>query len=385
MANKSLAHVVIIGGGATGLGIARDAALRGFKVSLFERGELGAGTTSYSHRVLHSGVRYAMADPIAAEKCYRESQTLLKMARGAVQPRQALCVALNQHDAEVADDYLRACRAAGIDIAELDPKAVLASEPSLNSSLVRAFGVQEGHIDAPRLLELNKRAAERADIPAEIYPNHPVVGITVKGNRVASVKVQDKQNGENREVACDFVINAAGVWGGQVAGLIGVGIPFSPDKGSMVVFNKVYTKATLHRIRQRPGSGDILIDDGQGSNLGTTSRPTTDLDTHEVTQEEIDELLREGRLMVPSLDASHIAYTYAGVRPLYSGDQSSGRGATRSFQILNHQTDGVNNFVSVVGGKLTIYRLMAESAVDAMCQQLGIQAKSTTATTPLHD
>lgn len=185
-------------------------------------------------------------------------------------------------------------------------------------------------------------------------------------------------------MACDYLINAAGIWSSQVAELVGINIPLKPDKGSMIVLGRVYTQATLHRIRARPGSGDVLNQANGQSILGTTSERTDDIDTHAVTEEEITELLREGREMVPSMDRSHLVQAYAGVRPLYTPDtDTNSRAVSRAFRIINHRQDGLDNFISVVGGKFVIHRLMAEKAVDQMCQSLGVDAICSTASIKL--
>lgn len=381
--NNSPTNVVVIGGGITGLGIARDAAMRGFKVSVFERSQIGSGTSGYFHCMLHSGARYAVADPLAARDCYTESKTLLRIARGAVYPTGGLFLGFSDEEAQHGDTLLDACQSVGIGTKEVSVDRVLKEEPNISRSLRRAFAVEDGYIDGPKLLELNRVAAQSAANPAKTYTHHIITAINLKNGRVRSVTARDLIANQSREVPCDFLINAAGVWAGRVAEMTGISLPITPDKGSMIVFDRSYTKVLINRIRVRPGNGDIVVNALTHSILGTTSRPSQDLDEHSVTEEEVEELLQEGRVMVPSMSRSHMAYAYAGVRPLYSADHyAPGREASRSYQVINHLEDGINNFISVVGGKFTIYRLMAEKAVDQMCQQLGDNAKSRTSVTP---
>jgi glycerol-3-phosphate dehydrogenase len=126
-------HIVIIGGGGTGAALAHDLTLRGFEVSLFERGEFLSGTTGRHHGLLHSGARYAVHDPAAARECIQENKILRKIAPEAFEQNDGLFVALDETDLNYRAVFLTSCRDCGIPVAELTRKQALAVEPALNS------------------------------------------------------------------------------------------------------------------------------------------------------------------------------------------------------------------------------------------------------------
>jgi glycerol-3-phosphate dehydrogenase len=226
-------------------------------------------------------------------------------------------------------------------------------------------------------IEINRLSAEKLGV--RILTNSPVTGFKMNNNQIESVVLQD-----NSEIKCSYVINAAGIWAKEIGKLAGIDIPLIGYKGSMVVFDDLLTNANLNRCRI-PSDGDLLLPAGDKSILGTTSVRVDNIDTHAVEQWEIDKLLQEAEVMMPGISKSPILRTYAGVRPIYSphNEPVHHRSESRSYKILNHKQDGIDNLISVVGGKFMTYRLMAEKAVDEVCRELGVDKPSQTATEPL--
>jgi glycerol-3-phosphate dehydrogenase len=157
----------------------------------------------------------------------------------------------------------------------------------------------------------------------------------------------------------------------------------SPGWGTMVVMSQRLSMSVVNRCRP-PGDGDILVPVGLVSILGTTDT-TLDTDDYEASPEEVASIVAEGAAMVPAAAERRVLRVFSGARPLY--DPSHGGGASRTLSrshlVLDHAVDGVDNFVSIVGGKLTTYRLMAEHTADVICRKLGIDATCTTAAEPL--
>jgi glycerol-3-phosphate dehydrogenase len=133
-----------------------------------------------------------------------------------------------------------------------------------------------------------------------------------------------------------------------------------------------------------PGDGDILVPVGPVSILGTTDT-TLDTDEYEITPQEVRFIVTEAAAMVPAAAERRALRVFAGARPLYDPGHQGGasRGLSRSHSVLDHSGDGVGNFVSIVGGKLTTYRLMAEHAADVICRSLGVDTPCRTAEEPL--
>ena len=142
----------------------------------------------------------------------------------------------------------------------------------------------------------------------------------------------------------------------------------------------------LNRCR-KPANADILVPGDTVCVIGTTSTrvPYEECDTISVTPDEVHLLVTEGAKLAPCLEHTRILRAYAGVRPLVSADNDpSGRNISRGIVCLDHETrDGIKGFVSITGGKLMTYRLMAEQASDLVCRKLGINVSCITAKTPL--
>jgi len=128
-------HILIIGGGGTGTALAHDLRLRGFQVSLFEKGEYFSGATGRHHGLLHSGGRYAVGDAEAARECIEENRILRRLAPEAIEQNDGLFVALNDEDVEFSIQFLKACERAEIPTNVLTPQQALACEPDLNPDL----------------------------------------------------------------------------------------------------------------------------------------------------------------------------------------------------------------------------------------------------------
>ncbi len=366
--------IVIIGGGVTGLGIAAEAAKKGYRVTLVERDEIGSGTSGSFHGILHSGTRYAVNEPDVARECYQENQRLRQLIPEAVVDTGGMFVAMNETEAAYADVIMQAAEKVGLPTKELSLEEARQREPQLGPNLKRAFLVPDAWVDGKKVLEYCKAQAAQAPQPAIVIEHHAVRGFNKTDNVITSVMVENTQTGEAEQLECDYVINAAGVWSGRVAKLASVDFSMVFDKGSMIVFEEQFTSLVLNRCRPE-NDGDLLVPDGEHSIMGTTARVIDDPDEAEPTQEDIDSLLSDGIEMVPALAGAAVKRVYAGVRPLMQqGEIVSGkttRSLSRSFQVLDHADQGVSNFMSVVGGKVTVYRLMAERAVQLLDAKLG--------------
>ena len=147
--------VIIIGGGATGAGTARDCALRGLSVLLVERFDFTAGATGRNHGLLHSGARYAVTDRESAEECIKENMILRKIARHCVEETEGLFITLPEDDLAYQDKFVSSCLAAGINAEVIDPKEALRMEPSANPDLIGAVKVPDGAVDPFRPTSAN--------------------------------------------------------------------------------------------------------------------------------------------------------------------------------------------------------------------------------------
>lgn len=376
--------VVIIGGGATGAGIARDCSLRGLKVLLVERKDFATGATGRNHGLLHSGARYATTDPESAAECIKENRILRHIARHCVEDTGGVYISLPEDDAHYREQLMEACRRAGIEAEEMSPEQARRLEPAVNPALTGAVRVPDAAIDPFRLVSANVLDARLHG--AEVRTYCEVVDFVRSANRIEGVELMDSRTGERSTVLADVVVNAAGIWGHLVARKAGVEVGMYPAKGALLVFGHRVNNMVINRCRM-PANADILVPGNTICLIGTTSDriPFDDIDKNEVTSSEIDVLMSEGEKLSPILSSTRILRAYSGVRPLVADDSDpSGRSISRGIVLLDHaERDGLEGFVTIAGGKLMTYRLMAELATDMVCRKLGRSAMCVTAEVPL--
>ncbi len=376
--------VIIIGAGATGAGTARDCAMRGLKTLLVERFDFTAGATGRNHGLLHSGARYAVTDTESASECIRENMILRRIASHCVEPTGGLFVTLPEDDLAYQSLFIESCHKAGIDAQAIDPAEALRMEPAVNPDIIGAVTVPDGSIDPFRLTTANVLDAKAHG--ADVLTYHRVEAIMMGKGRVCGVTLRRQGTSTTFDVESRLVINAGGIWAHGIALMAGININMFPAKGALLIFGHRVNNVVINRCR-KPADADILVPGDTISLIGTTSSrvPYEEVDNMEVTQGEVDTLLREGMKIAPSLAYTRILRAYAGVRPLIaSDDDPSGRSISRGIVCLDHAArDGVEGIITISGGKLMTYRLMAEIATDTACRKLGMSVDCRTADLPL--
>lgn len=382
--NNNHYDVIVIGGGITGAGTARDCAMRGMKVLLVERHDISTGATGRNHGLLHSGARYAVTDHESATECISENMILRNIASHCVEETDGLFITLPEDDLNFQAQFVQKCTEAGIRAEVIDPELAKRMEPAVNPNLIGAVRVPDASIDPFRLTMANVLDAQLHGAKALVY--HEVTELLIEQNRVVGVKLLNHHNGETFNVYASVVINAAGIWGMLIAQMAGVKINMFPAKGSLLIFGHRVNNMVINRCR-KPANADILVPDDAVCVIGTTSDrvPIETCDDMRVTPEEVELLLSEGMKLAPSLGSTRILRAYAGVRPLVaSDDDPTGRSISRGIVLLDHEKrDGLAGFITITGGKMMTYRLMAEDATNLACEKLGINKPCTTATTPL--
>ena len=383
MAKRKTLHtqVLIIGGGATGTGIARDLALRGVKCILTEYHDINAGASGANHGLLHSGSRYVFADQGSAKECRAEGELLKKMAPHCIEDTGGLFVAVEGDDEKYVADFPHLCAQCHIPVQELDVEEARELEPALSDKLIAAYAVPDASID-PFKLSMENIAQAQA-LGSKLLRFTKVTGFKISGKKIRAARLQNIITGEELFIEAEQVVNATGAWAGVVAGLAGASIDIIYSKGSLVVTHNRIADRVINRLRPS-ASADILVPGGTVSILGTTSIRIENLDLIYPTVEEVDTMVSEAVKMVPSLETVRYIRAYAGVRPLvgsrYAGDD---RTVSRSFSLIDHCADGLENFATISGGKLTTYRLMAEKTSDLVCRRMGISSPCLTRTQPL--
>ena len=376
--------LAVIGAGVNGAGIARDAAMRGLKVALIDKGDVASGTSWISSRLVHGGLRYLEYGEIAlVHESLRERRTLRHIAAHLVEPlritipiyasgrRSAWLIRLGM----IAYDILSWTKAMpGHDM--LSREEMLEVSPGIAADGLRGGArYYDAQVTfAERLVLENALAAAASGSTVLTY--HEATGFETSGGRVTGVVVNDTLTNECRTLAVRSVVNAAGPWvdevireasGGQrrlIGGTKGSHIVVPPFEGAIDEALYVEAAADGRPIFILPWNGLYLI--------GTTDiRYSGSLDHVRASRGELDYLLNETNRVFPnaSLAVADICYAYAGIRPLPHREEGPESAITRSHSIVAN-TDIASNLVSIVGGKLTTYRSLAEEAVDGVLRLL---------------
>ena len=379
---QQMEKILIVGGGGTGAALAHDLSLRGFSVSLFEKGPLLSGATGRHHGLLHSGARYAVSDPEAAKECIAENSILRRLAPDAMEQNGGLFVALNDEDMNYAEIFSESCGACNIPIQAMDPHEVLALEPALNPKTKYAYAVPDAVMDAWRLA-MHFFATAQAN-GAHIQDYSEIRNIYLASGRVSGIRVFDHRCLCERDITGDIVVNTAGPWAGKVARLANVHLPVRPGLGIMVSINTRFAERVLNRLH-KPDEGDIIVPQRMLSILGTSLRLGEDPDNLNFPETEIKRMFDLCSEMVPAVKDFPPHAAWSAARPLIDDlDSGVSPEVGRTFASYDHgERDGVAGLVSVIGGKATTLRAMAEKTADLICKMVGRDIACETETHPL--
>lgn len=368
--------IAIIGGGATGLGAAVDAASRGFRTILFEQHDFASGTSSRSTKLVHGGVRYLQQGNIKlVMEALRERGLLLKNAPHLAHNQTFLLpsykwwespfygIGLKIYDWMAGKLGLGASRF-------LSKEETLKLAPTLDPQDLRgAILYHDGQFDDARLaINLAQTAAQHKGIVLNYFP---VTGLLKTQNTVTGLKVKDQLTGKQYEVRCKALINATGVFTDAILRMD------EPDHESMIAPSQ-----GIHLVVDKeflPGNAAILIprtDDGRvlfavpwhdKIVLGTTDTPVEDVVAEPVPlEDEINFILKHTALYLSrDPQRSDVKSMFAGLRPLVKGKSKKTAALSRDHLIMISDS----KLVTITGGKWTTYRKMAEDAIDTVIKE----------------
>lgn len=374
-------HVIIIGAGFTGVAVSHDLALRGFDVTVVERGCIVNGTSGRTHGLLHSGGRYAVKDHESAIECIDENIILRKIVPQVIEPNGGLFIGLSDEDLAYGEQFIEGCEACHIPIEELKPQEALRLEPNINPNLLVAFTVPDGTFDPLRLALSFAASAKSNGAKYKLYTEVKDFILDGLGN-VIGVKVLDRTNNKEYEIRGDMVVNATGAWAGQVAALAGADVPVKPTPGIMVAYDERFCERAINRLCP-PADGDIALPQRRMMVVGTTSYEVEDLDYVPVTEDQIELMLERGAELIPNIRKAKMRGAYMATRPLI-GAGTSGRSIARTFKCYDcKETHDIEGLVTITGGKATTLRLMGEKTADLVCQKLSVSTMCSTQEVPL--
>jgi glycerol-3-phosphate dehydrogenase len=385
MSDQTLRDVLVVGGGVTGCGVAWDLALRGVRVTLLEQGALASGTTGRFHGLVHSGGRYVLSDPAAAAQCARESALLVRIAPRVVRATGGIFVLCADDDPAYVMRWQEGVRAAGVPAREVPVAEALRREPLLAPDVRRSFLVEDAVCEGPALCAALAAAARSAG--AEVREFCRVDGLIADGREIRGVRATDVRTGAAVRLESRLVVVAAGPWSGKVLASAGVPLKLDLLHGAMVALDGRTLSMAANRLHP-PSDGDIALPRGRLIIAGTTAVPGGDPGDRRADDDEVALIRDRIAEMLPGLRAAARRHAWSAVRPLYQDDRARREGDvhawSRDFSVLDHAArDRLPGLLSVVGGKLTTFRLMAEETSNAACRLLGVTAACRTAETLL--
>ena len=379
--------VLIIGGGASGLGAAVDAAARGYRTLLLEARDFASGTSSCSTKLIHGGVRYLRQGDIGlVRKALHERTHLLANAPHLVHPLAFIIPARNQVDRLFYGiglklyDLLAGSHSLSASTG-LDRSALIAALPGLNpNGLCGGIRYWDGQFDDARLAVTLMRTA--VDHGATCLNYLPVVGLLKSGSRIAGALARDAETGEEFEIKAKVVINATGVHCDRIRQLDSPGSAplLTPSQGIHLVVDADFLPGHEALLIPETEDGRVMFAiPWQGKVLlGTTDTPRpnlSQLDDPLPLEEEIDFLLRTaGRLLTRPPGHADIRSAFAGLRPLVHPEHDSNRKTTSALSREHALLVSDSGLITVAGGKWTTYRLMAEQIIDRAAGIAGLPA-----------
>ena len=364
--------LIIIGGGVTGAGTARDAALRGLKVALVERAQPGGGTTAASTHLIHGGVRYLLYDRITTHSSCWDSGHIVRTSgemltrlpivwpvyKGHARGLETVETLFEQYDRFQPMKY-------GRPHLRLTAEAALRVVPGLApEGLLGALVFDEWWVDAEGLARRTLDSARAAG--AEILLKTPVTAVLKEATSVTGVRAGD------RELHGKITINAAGPWIDKISRLAGVRMPLRLMKGTHLIYKeKALSPVGLLLEAEDRSRYVFVVPSPLGTWVGPTDLPgPDDPDQTRTSEEEIAYLTRSVRRYFKSWPEHHDS-TIVGSRPIL-GQPGAEKLLSRDFEVFDHEArDGVAGLLTIGGGKMSDYRVMAEKAVDAACRKLG--------------
>ena len=386
--------LLVIGGGITGAGIARDAAMRGLRVALVERDDFASGTSSRSSRLIHGGLRYLEHGQLhLVFEASRERRTLMRIAPHLARPlrftwpmfddaripRWKVRAGLTLYDALALFRNVAPHRDIGAD-------AVLALEPALRRRGLTAGATYfDAATDDSRLTLANLRAARLAG--ATIASRAEVTALIRDHGAVRGARVCHTPTGASFDVAARVVVNATGPWSDAIRRLADPAAPPSVrgTKGVHVALPRarVGNHGALTLLSPVDGRVFFMLPASATTIVGTTD---TDYDgppdSVRATAADVDYLLRSANAYFPDahLAPNDVVAAWAGIRPLIGGDARHPDALSREHAV----TSTAPGLITISGGKLTTYRVMARDAVDAVQRALGQPVRhAATGDTPL--
>jgi glycerol-3-phosphate dehydrogenase len=369
--------LLVIGGGITGAGIGRDAALRGLRVALVERRDFAIGTSSRSSKLIHGGIRYLQQGDVGlVMEAAHERRVLRRLAPHLARPIQMLVPVHSRSGYATISaglwTYDRMARVLKDERNQmLSREETLAFEPLLRPDKLYGAGLYyENLTDDARLVLENIKAA--AALGAVIANYAAVTGLVSEGGHLTAAVVRDTLSGAEFTVHAKTIVNAAGPWVDAVRMLQGEGERprLHLTKGIHLVLRRERLTVSRIVVMNTPDRRAVfVVPHGAVVYLGTTDTDYQgDYDEPSITLDDVTYLLAAANatFAVDRLDPDDVVGAWAGLRPLLHQEGKKPTEISRKDEVMI----GPTGLISIAGGKLTTYRKMAERVVDLVAERL---------------
>lgn len=376
--------ILVIGGGINGAGIARDAAGRGLSVMLAEQGDLACATSSASTKLIHGGLRYLEYYEFRlVREALKEREVLLAAAPHIIWPMKFIL----PHDKHLRPSWMIRMGLflydhLGGHISLPKSRGVDLRGSPLKDEYTKGFSYSDCWVEDSRMVVLNAMAAREKG--AEIHTRTRCLSVRPESN-LWRVQLEDTTTGLSFSISARSVVNAAGPWVSGVVGLVS-GLKAHHNirlvKGSHIVVPKLHDGDFSYILQNTDRRIVFIIPyEKNYSLIGTTEADFSgDPLTAQISREEILYLCDvANRHLKKQISPSDVVWTYSGVRPLIDDGADSATAATREYVLEMDRVGGLP-VLSVYGGKITTFRMLAEKAVNLLCGALGAQAKPWTRT-----
>jgi glycerol-3-phosphate dehydrogenase len=377
--------LIVIGAGINGSGIARDAAMRDLNVLLLEKGDLGEGTTAWSTRLIHGGLRYLeYAEIPLVRESLRERELLFRNAAHLVKPlsfvvpiyqgskrgRWLMRLGMLAYDALSYDRSVPGSRM-------LSRDEVIEQVPGINrEGLLGAAVYVDGQVEFPERIAV-ENALSAADHGATVLTCARVDELLTEENRVLGVQFTDLLSEDQRSyrVHAPVTVNVTGPWVDHLTEKLSDRQFIGGTKGSHIIVERFpgAPDNAIYVENETDGRPYFIVPWNGLYLVGTTDlRYKDDLDRVIADEHEIDYLIQDTNRVIPGagLERSHVRYTYSGVRPLPYVPEGAESAITRRHIVHDHMPV-THGLISVIGGKLTTYRNLAEQATNMVINKLG--------------
>lgn len=361
--------VVVLGGGIAGLLVARDLTLRGLEVTLVEKSTVGSGTTTRCAGMLHSGARYVVKDTNVAKVCCQENEIIQSIAPFAVGSKKALFITVPWDDLSYHEQFEKSCSVIGIKIQRINKAQALEIEPLLNKQITGAYITPDVVINTFRLVEGLVYDIQQSG--AQILENSFVDKVREVDDGW-DIRIMTKQ--EKIKLHADYVVNATGDKLTDTAKLFNESIELHFIHGTIAILAGSIVKRIVSRCA--PSTvGDVIVPLVNGILIGSTWHEIGSNKETVMSDADKEDLYKSSAIILQDGRQYQIISSFTGIRTHIKNDNQYGGNFSikRDYAVLVHKN---KNLISVLPGKLTTARFVAEKVGDEIASRLKIDKKS---------